>query len=102
MDVVDGEECAEGGRKGEEGGRREMKRKTADPGSSLLPKRRSTRVSAQSQRSIFPFPYPLQVKTKRDQALCPSERLAHFLPDCLRYRVHHEASGITGDGVQGM
>lgn len=46
MDVVVGEDCAEGGRKGEEGGRREMKRKITDPGSSLLPKRRSTRVSA--------------------------------------------------------
>lgn len=53
MDVVVGEDCAEGGRKGEEGGRREMKRKITDPGSSLLPKRRSTRVSSQLQTSIF-------------------------------------------------
>ena len=40
--------CSSGEEGGEEGGRRELKRKTPDPIHSIFPKRRSTRVSDHS------------------------------------------------------
>ena len=91
-ELGDGASTCSSGEEGGEGGKRELKRRTPDIYCSLLPKRRSTRVSNEtaSQNPKFLFHYdvsvPLflfQVKTKREQVSI-SERFAKYLPDSLR------------------